>query len=97
MQKDPYAIIRRPLMTEKAHFDIKQRNAYHFEVAPEANKIEIKDALEQIYSHKGIKVLKVRTMNKRAKKRRFRFRRGMTRSWKKAIIFLDKEHILELF
>lgn len=97
MDKDPYNIVKRPLMTEKAHFDSRLRNAYHFEVAPEANKIEIKAALEKIYQHKGIKVLKVRTINKRSKRRRYRLRLGATRSWKKAIVFLDKEHRLELF
>ena len=97
MDKDPYSIIRRPLMTEKADFDTSLRNAYHFEVAPEANKIEIKKAIEYIYRQKGVKVEKVRVMNKHPKRRRFRFRRGTTRSWKKAIVFLHKEHSIELF
>lgn len=97
MGKNPYAIVRRPLMTEKADFDNKENNAYHFEVDENANKIEIAKAIEKIYSHKGVKVLKVRTMNKRPKRRRFRFRPGYTKSWKKAIVFLDKEHKLELF
>jgi large subunit ribosomal protein L23 len=84
-------------MTEKADFDLKLRNAYHFQVAPDANKIEIKHAVEQIYAHKGVKVRKVRIITKHPKKRRFRFRMGATKAWKKAIVFLDKEHKLELF
>jgi large subunit ribosomal protein L23 len=94
---DAYTIIRRPIMTEKANDDMSERNAYHFEVAPGVNKIEIKKAIEEIYSHKGVKVDKVRIINKHPKKRRFRFRQGHTRAWKKAIVFLDKEHKLELF
>lgn len=97
MEKDVYSIIKRPIMTEKADFDTKIRNAYHFEVALDANKIEIKRAIEKIYAHKGVKVEKVRTLIKHPKGRRFRFRRGFTKAWKKAIVFLDKEHKLELF
>ena len=97
MVKDPYSIIRRPLITEKTNMDIEIRNAYHFEVAPDVNKIEIKKAIEEIYAHKGIKVRKVRIMNRTPKKRRFRFRQGLTRYWKKAIVTLGKEYKLELF
>ncbi len=97
MHKNVYDIIRRPLITEKSEADVADLNAYHFEVAPDANKIEIRKAIETIYSNKGVKVLKVRVMNKKPKKRRFRFRIGHTRAWKKAIVFLDPEYKLELF
>lgn len=97
MEKNPYDIIRRPLMTEKGTYDNEHHNAYHFEVTKSANKIEIKDAIEHIYAHKGVKVRKVCTMNKHPKVRRFRFRKGTTKSWKKAIVFLDPESKLELF
>lgn len=97
MQKDPYQIIRRPWLTEKAQMDADKRNAYHFEVAPDANKIEIKSAIEHIYAHKGIKVKKVRIITKHPKKRRFRFKMGTTKNSKKAIVFLDKEHKLDVF
>ena len=97
MEKNPYNIIRRPLITEKGEADTAERNAYHFEVAPGSNKIDIRGAIEKIYAHKGVKVAKVRVMNKKSKSRRFRFRKGKTRSWKKAIVFLDPEHKLELF
>jgi large subunit ribosomal protein L23 len=97
MTREPYSIILRPLITEKSNLDIELRNAYHFAVAPDANKITIKMAIEKIYSHKGIKVQKVRVINKHPRKRRFRFRRGMTKAWKKAIVFVKKEYKLELF
>jgi len=97
MKRDPYSVIQRPLITEKANFDIELRNAYHFKVAPDANKIEIRKAIEEIYSHKGVKVKKVRVINKHPRERRFRFRKGYTSAWKKAIVFLDKEYKLELF
>jgi len=97
MEKDPYSIILRPCLTEKAQKDTELRNTYHFEVAPKANKIEIKRAIEQIYSSKGVKVKKVRIINKAPKKRRFRFRIGFTTARKNAIVVLDKEQKLELF
>lgn len=97
MKKNPYDIIRRPLVTEKSQMDVDTLNAYHFEVDPDSNKIEIKAAIEEIYAKKGVKVQKVRIINKKPKKRRFRFRIGKTRAWKKAIVFLDPEHKIELF
>lgn len=97
MRKDAYSVIIRPVMTEKSNVDVELRNAYHFEVAPDANKVEVKKALSEIYAHKGIKIRKVCIINKHPKKRRFRFRQGLTRAWKKAIVFLDKEYKLELF
>ena len=84
-------------MTEKTSIDVELNNAYHFEVDLRANKIEIKKAIEEIYSHKGVKVEKVRIINKHPKKRRFKFREGKTKRWKKAIVFLNKENKLELF
>lgn len=96
MQKSIYDIIVRPLQNEKSTKDA-DRNAYHFEVDMKANKIQIKAAVEKIYAHKGVKVLKVCTITKHPKVRRFRFRKGHTRSWKKAIVYLDKESKLELF
>jgi len=94
---DPYRIIIRPLMTEKATQDSEVNNAYHFEVAPDANKIEVKQAIETIYAHKKVKVRKVRIVNKHPKVRKFRFHQTSTKAWKKAIVFLDHESKLELF
>jgi len=96
MARDAYSIILRPIMTEKSNVDVEIENAYHFEVAADANKVE-KKALEKIYAHKGIKVKRVNVINKHPKKRRFRFKQGYTRAWKKAIVFLDKEVKLEMF
>lgn len=97
MSRDPYSIILRPLMTEKANRDMEKHNAYHFEVALNANKIEIKNAIEKIYAHKKVKVEQVRIVNKHPKTRRFRLHVSTTRAWKKAIVSLDKESKLELF
>jgi len=97
MARDAYSIILRPIMTEKSNVDVEVQNAYHFAVSVDANKVEVKKALEKIYAHKGIKVTRVNIMNKHPKKRRFRFRQGHTKAWKKAIVFLDKDYKLEMF
>lgn len=97
MPRDIYDVIRRPLVTEKGETSKELLNAYYFEVASDANKSEIKHAIESLYAHKGIKVRKVCTMNKKPKARRFRFKRGHTRAWKKAVVYLDPEQKLELY
>jgi len=92
MFKEPHHIIIRPIVTERA-YSAQEGNAYTFEVAPDANKAQIKDAVETLFS---VKVVDVRTMHKRGKLRRRRFTVGRTRTWKKAIVKLSPEHTLEI-
>ena len=61
--KDPYAIVKRPLITEKV-MGIAAMGKYAFEVDPEANKIEIAEAVHTIF---GVDVIKVNTLNVRPK------------------------------
>jgi large subunit ribosomal protein L23 len=93
----PYDVIRRPVITEKSNEMADELNQYVFEVAQNANKIQIKDAVEFIFGLEG-KVLKVRTMVMPAK----RGRRGRKyfvrhRQWKKAIVTLADGETIELF
>lgn len=100
MSRDPYSVILRPLQSEKATQDAELNNAYHFEVATGANKIEIAEAIVAIYDpkkDKKIKVTKVRIINHHPKFRRMRLHYAATKAWKKAIVFIDKESKLELF
>jgi len=90
--KDPHYIVIRPVVTERA-YQTQGNNSYTFEVAPHANKAEIKDAIESLFE---VKVVGVRTMHKRGKARRRRFVVGRTRSWKKAIVKLSPDHTLEI-
>ena len=69
-------------------------NQYAFEVNPIADKEEIKNAVEELFN---VKVTQVRTQNRKGKPRRYRFRYGMTKNWKKAIVTLDKEDRIEFF
>ena len=90
-----YDIILRPIITEQSteHVDIKK---YVFEVARDANKIEIKKAVEEIF---GVEVLKVTTLNLLGKKKRTgRYPEGNRRNWKKAVVKLtDRSKTIEFF
>ncbi|MCK4886957.1 MAG: 50S ribosomal protein L23 [Planctomycetes bacterium] len=70
------------------------RSAYSFEVNKKANKTQIKNAIEKIYS---VKVDKVRTANRKGKPRRKGRAIGTTSSWKKAVVYLDPECHIDLF
>jgi large subunit ribosomal protein L23 len=92
--KDPRSIVRRALITEKGTVLREMRNQYHFEVARDANKIEIKQAIEAIFS---VKVGSVRTQQLRGKVKRQGRYVGRRSDWKKAIITLEPDQKIELF
>ncbi len=87
-------VIIQPLITEKSMRVMEENNAYTFEVAPDANKVQIKRAVEQIFN---VKVEKVNTMNMRGKKRRLGFTEGKRKDWKKAIVRLHEDDSIEIF
>jgi len=91
---DDYSVIIRPLITEQGMHFANTRGAYSFEVNKNANKNQIKNAVEKIYS---VKVLKVRTANYKGKYRRRGRTGGITASWKKAVVFLGPDHHIDLF
>lgn len=88
---NPYKIILRPVITEK-NTRLNEQNQYTFEVAQEANKIEIKKAIEEIF---GVTVKSVNTINQRGKLRQRRTKAGMitgyTKDLKKAIVTLTPD------
>lgn len=75
------------------HFANK-RGAYSFKVNPKANKSQIKQAIQNLYS---VKVDKVRTANRIGKVRRRGRSFGQTKGWKKAIVYLKPEFHIDLF
>ena len=91
---DDYNIIVRPLVTEQGMHFANTRNAYSFEVNSKANKIQIRNAVEKLYS---VKVLDVRTANVRGKPRRRGRNFGLTRNWKKAVVVLHEDNRIDLF
>jgi large subunit ribosomal protein L23 len=94
MNKDPRSIVRKALITEKGTVLRELRNQYHFEVSRDANKIEIKRAIETIFA---VKVADVRTMQMRGKVKRQGRWVGKRSDWKKAIVTLKPDQKIELF
>jgi large subunit ribosomal protein L23 len=94
MKYDPHKIIRRPVISEKSTILTERNNKYVFEVAPDANKIQIKQAVQEIFK---VNVTKVRTLRMCGKKKRVRLQVGYTPDWKKAIVTLKEGDRIELF
>jgi large subunit ribosomal protein L23 len=92
--KDPRAVVRKAIITEKGTTLREMRNQYYFEVARDANKIEIQRAIEEIFK---VKVGHVRTMQVRGKIKRQGRWQGKRSNWKKAIVTLKPDQKIELF
>ena len=90
-----YDIIKRPIITERSMAGTEMKR-YTFEVAKDANKIQIAKAVEEIF---GVKVAKVNTLNMQGKvKRMGRYPEGRRPSWKKAMVTLTPDSkSIELF
>jgi len=108
MKKNPYQVIKHLHVTEKSMVleglkDAKSNPSlakcespkYVFIVDPTANKQEIAQAVEEIYSDRNVKVVGVNTINVKAKQRRVRGRLGMKKSFKKAVVTLEKGDSLD--
>lgn len=80
-------IIIKPLITEKSTSLMEERK-YCFVVAPYANKIEIKKAVEEVFK---VKVKAVNTMHMKGKRKRVGIHQGYRPDWKKAIVTLEEE------
>ncbi len=91
-----YDILRRPVITEKNTM-LNVESKYIFEVAKDANKLDVKRAVEEVFK---VEVEAVNMINVRGKMRASPGRRrtvGMTRSWKKAIVTLKQGYRIELY
>jgi len=92
--KDLSQVVRKPLVTER-FADLRERdNKFIFEVHPDANKHEIRQAIEHFF---GVKVTDVRTMNVRGKIKRLGRFAGKRADWKKAIVTLAEGDSIDLF
>ena len=90
--KNPYSVVVSILRTEKGT-NILPLTKYVFCVAKDANKIEVKKAVEELYK---VKVNTVNTLIVRGKKKRVRFVEGKTSDWKKAIVTLKKGEKIDI-
>ena len=88
--KAPQDIILKPVITEKS-MDELQKGKYTFKVATDANKSEIKKAVEEVFQANKVKVASVRTINMKKKPKRLGVHFGYTSEWKKAIVTLTAD------
>lgn len=94
MNKEPHAIVRELLVTEKGTQQMARDNQYLFKVDKSANKIEIKRAVETLFK---VHVTNVNTMNRPGKKKRERTMNfGRTASWKRAVVTLKQGESIDL-
>jgi large subunit ribosomal protein L23 len=91
---DPYGIILRPLVTEKSLAQNSERNKVSFLVDIEANKPEIRAAVERIFA---VKVIEINTVYLKGKWKRTRMRDGKRSDQKKAIVTLREGDKIEFF
>ena len=92
-KKNEYSILKRPRITEKAAIISGEANAVVFEVHPQANKQEIKNAVEKIFN---VKVSAVRTINNLGKVKRVGAKLGRQKAWKKAYVSLAEGSSIDM-
>ncbi|MBW1971333.1 MAG: 50S ribosomal protein L23 [Deltaproteobacteria bacterium] len=92
--KDFYKIIKRPVITEKSNLQKEKNNQVTFEVWSDANKIEIKNAVENLFN---VKVVKVNIISVLGKKKRLGRFEGKRPDWKKAIVTLAEGNRIDFF
>jgi large subunit ribosomal protein L23 len=94
MNDKAYKILKRPLVTEKSTDEKDLRNKLFFEVDRRANKIEIKQAVEQVFR---VDVLQVQTMNVKGKTKRVGRHFTKRPDWKKAVVTIKPGQRVEFF
>jgi len=91
---DSYQVLKRPLVTEKGTKQKEQANQIVFEVDKRANKILVRNAVENIFK---VKVLGVKVINVKGKERRIGRNVGKKPDWKKAIVRIAPGETIEFF
>ncbi len=91
---ESHQVLLRPLVTEKGVHRASRNNQYAFEIHRDANKLDVRKAIEELFN---VKVEKVRTQTRKGKLRRYRFRQGKTSDWKKAIVQLHADDRIDFF
>jgi large subunit ribosomal protein L23 len=95
MTADPRDIVLRPVVSEKS-YGLLDRNVYTFVVSPDATKVQIRDAVEDIFN---VRVVKVNTLNRKGKRKRNRRQPtfGKRADTKRAIVTLSAGSRIDLF
>lgn len=87
-------VILAPVVSEKSYDLIELNNTYTFEVDPRANKQEIRAAVEKLFD---VRVLRVNTMNRQGKRKRYGYKIGKRRDVKRAVVQLAVGDSIDLF
>ena len=91
---DIYQVVDKPLVTEKGTTMLGEGNWVTFKVHMDANKIEIREAIQKIFN---VSVVNVNTQIVRGKRKRFGRTMGHTKAWKKAMVQLKEGDKIEIF
>jgi len=91
--KNPRDVILKPVVSEKS-YALLDGNTYTFIVHPSANKTEIKEAVQTIFS---VRVTNVNTLHRKGKRKRTRQVTGVRKSTKRALVTLHPDDKIELF
>jgi large subunit ribosomal protein L23 len=91
--RTPRDVILRPVVSEKSYAGLEQ-NRYTFLVRGDANKTEIKEAVQQIWN---VRVTSVNTLRRRGKEKRFRYTLGRRPDHKRAVVTLAEGDSIEIF
>ena len=91
---EPHQVIVKPAVTEKAMYHATELNQYTFKVNPASTKTDIKQAVEKLF---GVKVTGVSTQIRKGKPRRYKFTRGRTKDWKRAIVTVHPDDRIDFF
>jgi len=94
MAVNHYRVLEKPLVTEKSTMMQEQGNRVMFQVNRSANKLQIKDAVQNIFN---VTVLDVNTINVKPRSKRFGRHQGQTKAWKKAIVLLKEGDRIDFF
>jgi large subunit ribosomal protein L23 len=92
-KRDPRDVILAPVVSEKS-YSLLDNNDYTFVVHPDANKTEIRKAVETIWN---VTVVRVNTINRKGKVKRFRFQEGRRSDSKRAVVKLAEGDKIEIF
>ncbi|MDO9557408.1 MAG: 50S ribosomal protein L23 [Coriobacteriia bacterium] len=90
---DAHNVILRPIVSEKS-YALMEQNRYTFEVERRATKPAIAQAIQEIF---GVTVTRVNTMTVNGKPRRLRYNKGLTRTWKKAVVTIKAGDKIDFF
>ena len=91
--KDPRDVIFKPVVSEKS-YALLDANTYTFIVHPDANKTEIKEAIQSIFS---VRVTSVNTLHRKGKRKRTRRTFGVRKATKRALVTLHADDKIEIF